>query len=469
MRKLIYIFITIACVAGAAVNQDGMNVRRTDMGLNLSNPIEDAAAPPMLAFTTVALGGFRGVISNLLWMRAVRLQQEEKYFEMVMLADWITKLQPKFGSVWSMQAWNMGWNISRKYRSFNDRWLWVESAIKLLRDEGLYYNPTDALLYQEIAWIFHDKIGKPVDEAHWHYKQVWSERVESIIGRHPDWAALINPESPEQRGVAERLRRELKMDPAIMQEIDELYGPFDWRLPDAHALYWAHFGLTKVKRNRIVLDRAIWQSLLQSFRQGRVIENYVDRTFELGPHIDIAPKVEQVMLKTIEEQPDEEGYVMKAYRSFLSDAAYFSYTHGRFAEAEAWFDKLRRVYPEALEQGETVDLYSIMQIERDFKKNPARARTIIEGYLVDAFYYAALGEEDLALGRVSFAQRIYNEYHKEFAGEEARMGLGSMNALKQQVLELVLTSHPRFSPGLRLQLRTRLGLPAPQAAPPVAE
>ena len=37
-------------------------------------PLENA--PPMLAFTTVALGGFRGLISNALWMRANELQQE---------------------------------------------------------------------------------------------------------------------------------------------------------------------------------------------------------------------------------------------------------------------------------------------------------------------------------------------------------------------------------------------------------
>ena len=98
-------------------------------------PLENA--PPVLAFTTVALGGFRGLIANALWIRANDLQEEDKYFEMVQLADWITKLQPHFTTVWVHQAWNMAYNISIKFNDMNDRWLWVLRGIELLRDRGL--------------------------------------------------------------------------------------------------------------------------------------------------------------------------------------------------------------------------------------------------------------------------------------------------------------------------------------------
>ena len=36
--------------------------------------------PPMVAFTTVALGGFRGVLADLLWLRTTGLQSQGKYF-----------------------------------------------------------------------------------------------------------------------------------------------------------------------------------------------------------------------------------------------------------------------------------------------------------------------------------------------------------------------------------------------------
>ena len=81
----------------------------------------------MLAFTTVALGGFRGLISNALWIRANDLQDEDKFFEMAQLADWITKLEPHFVQVWLVQAWNMAYNISVKFKDYPDRWRWVRT------------------------------------------------------------------------------------------------------------------------------------------------------------------------------------------------------------------------------------------------------------------------------------------------------------------------------------------------------
>ena len=61
---------------------------------------------------------------------------------MVQLADWITKLQPHFVTVWVHQAWNMAYNISIKFTDPADRWNWVRRGIELLRDEGCAITPT---------------------------------------------------------------------------------------------------------------------------------------------------------------------------------------------------------------------------------------------------------------------------------------------------------------------------------------
>src|ERR1043166_3861917 len=95
----------------------------------LMREIDQKGMPPVLAFTTVALGGFRGLIANMLWLRATALEDEDKYFEIVQLADWITKLQPHFVTVWVHQAWNMAYNISVKFSNPYDRWLWVQRGI----------------------------------------------------------------------------------------------------------------------------------------------------------------------------------------------------------------------------------------------------------------------------------------------------------------------------------------------------
>src|ERR1041385_697210 len=107
LKKIILLVVAAALLLGVSQVQRSMNIDRDRLGLTHAEALENA--PPVLAFTTVALGGFRGLISNLLWMRASQLQEDDKYFEMMQLADWITKLEPHFPQVWVFEAWNMAY------------------------------------------------------------------------------------------------------------------------------------------------------------------------------------------------------------------------------------------------------------------------------------------------------------------------------------------------------------------------
>ena len=229
--------------------QKSLNRDRDRLGLTMRRPLENA--PPLLAFTTVALGGFRGLISNLLWIRANDLQQDDKFFEAAQLADWITDLEPHFSQVWVFQAWNMAYNISVKFKDFPDRWRWVERGIALLRDDGLRYNPDDVADLSRTGLVFPAQDGaEPRRRQH---------VLQGAMGRGNDavlWPAtartltdLIHPQTAEDRTNALVLSEKYKMDPVFAQKVDEEYGPFDWRLPEAHAIYWGAQGLQKAKEN----------------------------------------------------------------------------------------------------------------------------------------------------------------------------------------------------------------------------
>jgi len=114
-------------LTGASWMQSAMNRDREVLGLTRATPLENA--PPVLAFTTVALGGFRGLIANALWIRMDELQQEGKFFEMVQLADWISKLQPTMPQAWVHLAWNMSYNVSVQIQDLPARWPWVRRGI----------------------------------------------------------------------------------------------------------------------------------------------------------------------------------------------------------------------------------------------------------------------------------------------------------------------------------------------------
>ena len=104
------IIVAAAMLITAGMQLDFINSKRQEMKLISNEPLKNA--PPSLAFATVAMGAFRGLVVDVLWLRADKLKQQGQYFDAKQLAEWITTLQPRFASVWEFQAWNMAYNIS---------------------------------------------------------------------------------------------------------------------------------------------------------------------------------------------------------------------------------------------------------------------------------------------------------------------------------------------------------------------
>ena len=145
-----------------------------------------ANAPPEYAFAIQAFGAFRGLITNIAFIRAEEYKREGRYYDAMQLASWICKLQPRFPSVWEFQSWNMAWNISVTTYTPEERWAWVYNGAKLIRDEGLRYNPRAINLYRQLAWIFVNKMSETTDEYHLTYKREWAYRMHLVLGSPPD-------------------------------------------------------------------------------------------------------------------------------------------------------------------------------------------------------------------------------------------------------------------------------------------
>src|ERR1044071_3946093 len=352
--KLQMLAAALVLVTAGGTMQSRMNVDRDRLGLTRVTPLENA--PPVLAFTTVALGGFRGLISNMLWIRATELQDDDKFFEMAQLADWITKLEPHFTQVWLVQAWNMAYNISVKFKDKEDRWRWVKRGVELLRDEGLKYNPNDTLIIRELGWFFQHKMGQGLDDWHKYYKQQWLNDMSVVFAKKtPDLDELINPQTDDAKERAKLLREKYKMDPAFMKEVNERYGPLEWRLPEAHAVYWGAYGLKdaaenpgKVKQEDLMqLRRLIYQSMQLSFHRGKMVSNVLAQAFETVPNLEIIPKVNASSeeMYAEEKDPAQKDGILKAHRNFLRDAVYFLYQYNSVSDAAQWYRYLGEKYP----------------------------------------------------------------------------------------------------------------------------
>ena len=172
--------ITLLITAGNQL--DYINSQRKEMKLVINEPLENA--PPSLAFATVAMGAFRGLIVDILWIRADRLKEEGQFFDARQLAEWIVALQPRFSAVWAFQAWNMAYNISVTIPASQpeQRWRWVRNGFELLRDKGIPLNPGDLSLYRELALIFQHKMGGVTDDVHKYYKLQLARAMTPLLG-----------------------------------------------------------------------------------------------------------------------------------------------------------------------------------------------------------------------------------------------------------------------------------------------
>jgi len=482
----------VALLGGMAVffftvffSQRHLNEQREVLGLTRVTPLENA--PPVLAFTTKALGGFRGLIANALWIRATELQENGKYFEMVQLSDWITKLEPNLTTVWVHLAWNMAYNISVKFNDPNDRWLWVKRGTELLRDETIKYNPKEPNLYRELAWFFQHKMGHFLDDAHMLYKVEWAREMTKLFGGpRPDFDRLINPQSPEEVERARLLKERYKMDAATMKQVDEKYGPLEWRLPESHAIYWATVGLASTgdqklrQEDFIGLRRVIFQSLQLAFMRGRVIHmSKSGDDFIYGPNLHVIDEADAAFLEMAEFEKDKRDNILNAHKNYLGMVIYHLYTHNRKEAAQQWFNRLKEKYPQATTVAgmkvENLDDYALSRVAEDVgETDPNRVKTIIMGAFETAFLQYSLGDEDadaVAVNHELFAKRVWQRYMGEISRYEknlVRVGLPALERLREEVLKGVLSPEYGLDPILAAQLRTRLNLPADYGTVPDA-
>ena len=198
------IILAAALLITAGRQLDFINAERQEMGLIMDRPEN---VPPSLAFATVATGAFRGLLVDILWIRADRLKEQGQFFDAKQLAEWITVLQPRFAEVWEFHAWNMAYNISVTIPETrpDQRWQWVKNGYELIRDQGIEKNPKSILLYRELARIFQHKIGGVTDEAHKYYKIQLALAMEPLIGSadNEDFKALADATESRQQIISD--------------------------------------------------------------------------------------------------------------------------------------------------------------------------------------------------------------------------------------------------------------------------
>jgi hypothetical protein len=191
--QLAAVLVLVACLAGSTVLAVSLTSQAGRAKITYTDRAEEGA--PWEVSLGIAMGAFRGVFVNFLWMRANDMKEAGKFYEAVQLSDSITRLQPRFPRVWVFHAWNLAYNISVETQTREERWEWVNAGIRLLRDRGIPANPNDMLLHKELGWIFLHKVGGFTDDANVYYKQQLAKEWTIVVGPPP-------PRGPEDKDKA---------------------------------------------------------------------------------------------------------------------------------------------------------------------------------------------------------------------------------------------------------------------------
>ena len=510
LKRLFPFAVIIVCLAGSYNVQKRMNTIRIEKKLVDTDIAKNA--PPVVAFTTQVLGSFRGIVADMLWLYSGKMKDQGNYFEMYQLASWMVKLQPRFTGATAYLAWNMAYNVSVTFPGFEDRWRWVQKGIELIRDEGLVYNPGDPELYKELGWIYQHKIGQELDDANRYYKMKMAEEMTMVLGGYPvDWERFASAPTTEE-GLDKRLgdkvnledllkscgttfsqlekdfvaadgtfpeavtktvpaatlseielclrvrwlKNRLKLDPRFILKLVRKYGDLDWRLPEAHAIYWATKGL---KSNDVVISttcqRMITQSLAAAFRGGRVA--YMDGTlkdFEVTPNIAVVDAVNKEYVDVIDKDKNKsKGTFISGYRNWLIDAVVTLYVFGEEKKATEYFKKLKTYSTEPDTRGSLIN-FVLQEMAGDISTATFdQGHSLVQGFLFQGMRALAIGDTGRARSFDVLAQKIWEKYNQEIGRGRShdRRELPPLKDMRATMYQRCLAS-PAFSPAMKATL-----------------
>jgi len=512
---------------------------------------------PGIALATTALGAFRGLIVDVIWIRMEELVRQGKFFEIVQLADLACKLAPRFPEVWDFNAWNMAYNVSVQIPQLQERWAWVRKGIELLRQEGIPNNPTVPELYFTLGFIYMHKVGGEIDESHFWYKQNLGLEMHEVLGGSgsrtelerfakapktrrellldPEVKALYEQcvaqgfdplreeaggsslaflawvrrpdsvpegaskvlEAPHNKDALSRLadfaraRRleDMHLEPEKMIALGDEFGPFDWRSPYPHAMYWAKRGLEVTQRYRARLaeqrkrfglkelddaywsrerpasyhdvryDRVIYGALQNLVSRGRLL---YDSRGNILPMMGPDYRFTEAMIRYFQhvnalygEHELYFGGVRAAYENFLIRAIVEFVYMGDEANARRYHQILQRDFPGeknlvSFEQFVTTQLTGYVS-----RLGPDECRSLLRGLLQQSYFYAGAGADDRAEPLYRRAEAILRQWEAEFKQETFRTRIDFAKT-KESVLLDIFAGRAGFPEEVVSGLKSRL-------------
>ncbi len=420
-------------------------VRWQDSGSGL---MSNKTLPPSLVLITVALGPLRGLIADALWWRVSELQEQGEFFEIIKVTEWVTAMQPENSYVWTFHAWNLAYNIAYEFPTAEMRWEWIHNGIRMLRDEGLKIKPGDYFIKSELAWLYLDRVGGLTDTEFRFYVRSWHDIMGEALerGDRDEIMTLLKhmDENPDYRRLEDPISRRLafltdtlKLEPAKMLEKDKKFGPLNWCLPHASAIYWGvRDDHRKYSQGYVNYRSIIPSAMQQGFARGAVVENPATGLFVTTCDPDVGPAV----VRTYEEMTSEletAGVDIGVCLNFLENAIPIAIAFQEPVLAASLFEDYKR-----LRNGFDADIqdFYMSEITRLQTRDTARYKQIlIEASLFNAYLAIRDGRDEDAASFAASAWAEWGEHQEKFRGSV--LGVPGLEDLKSAALCKAVLHH----------------------------
>ncbi len=113
---------------------------------------------PQAAAFSAALGGFRGIAVDILWIQADAMLNNKQFYQLATYYELISLLQPNFPAVWEFNSLNLAYNISAEWGLPEEKWEWIKRGAAFAR-KGLDFNRDSASLHNWAGWLYFDKVN----------------------------------------------------------------------------------------------------------------------------------------------------------------------------------------------------------------------------------------------------------------------------------------------------------------------
>lgn len=126
--------------------------------------------------TIAALGGFRGIAANFLWLSVTTAWEDRQWTRLRALAEMVVILQPRVSFFWENSGWHMAYNASVSAEQFSkskgatsnvESRRWIMQGRELY-ERGIQAIPEKHKLYEMLGLLHQQRLGDYEKAAHYY-------------------------------------------------------------------------------------------------------------------------------------------------------------------------------------------------------------------------------------------------------------------------------------------------------------